>query len=371
LYAWRPYSDGSMIFGAADATDRYPAFYVAKVTSHFAAGGDTIVSATSNYQRLSTFAARRADGSVSVLVINKHATATLTGSIAVAGTALAGRAVAYSYGIPQDEAARTGVGSPDISQSTISGVGTAFTRSFAPYSVTVLSLKPKLSISTTAPPADGAASVTYAQNLSAAGGAAGGYVWSLASGTLPPGVTLSGDGSLAGKPTIPGIYNFSAQAADAIGNTATQAFTITIANVPFSLWLTQNFSASQTADPAVSSAAADPDHDGQPNLLEFALNRNPLTADTPLVSVIEFDPTDGQNYLTLTYTRRKPPHDLTYHIEISSDLVTWMEDPSLVQEQSVTDDGNGLTETVKVRSLTPVATATPPRQFLLLRVTQP
>ncbi len=47
-----------------------------------------------------------------------------------------------SYGIPQDEAARTGVGSPDLAQTTFAGAGTLFDYSFAPYSAAVISLVP-------------------------------------------------------------------------------------------------------------------------------------------------------------------------------------------------------------------------------------
>lgn len=369
LYAWRTYRDGGMMSGTPAATDRYPASYVAKVTNRFAAGGDTVVSSGSNYQRLASYAARRTDGSLSVLVINKHATATLSGLITVTGLTPASRAVAYAYGIAQDEAARTGVGSPDITQTTISGVGASFTRSFPPYSVTVLSLKPALAV-TTSTLGGATVGAAYAQALAAAGGAAGNLTWTVASGTLPPGLTLAG-ASLAGTSTSAGTYGFTLQAADAIGNVATQSLTISVANVPFPIWVAQHFSPGQQADPAVSDPTADPDHDGLSNLMEFALNRSPFAPDTPLVSTIEIDPNDQQPYFTFTYTRRKVSRDITYHLEVSSDLATWIEDSAQVQEISATDDGNGLTETVKVRLASPVPATGPQGQFLRLRVTQP
>lgn len=369
LYAWRAYRDGGMMSGTPAPSDRYPASYVAKVTNQFAGGGDTIVSASSNYQRLAAYAAKRADGSVSVLVINKHATATLSGLITVAGLTPADHAVAYAYGIAQDEAARTGVGSPDIAQTTIAGVSSSFTRSFPPYSVTVLSLKPALAVTTTTL-GGAAAGVAYAQALSATGGAGGSITWTVASGALPPGLALGG-AALAGTPTATGTYSFTLQAADSIGNLATQSLTVSVANVPFASWVAQNFTPGQQANPGISAPTADPDHDGLSNLIEFALNRSPFTPNAPLVSTIETDPADQQSYLTLTYTRRKPPRDVTYHIDISSDLATWTEDPAQVHEISATDDGNGLTETVKVRSATPVQAAGFQRQFLRLRVTQP
>src|SRR6185295_3466126 len=47
-----------------------------------------------------------------------------------------------SYGIPQDNAAQTGIGSPDVAQASLLGVSANFNYSFPPYSLTVLSLYP-------------------------------------------------------------------------------------------------------------------------------------------------------------------------------------------------------------------------------------
>jgi hypothetical protein len=98
------------------------------------------VSASSDYILLAPFAARRADGSLCLLVINKSPSTTLTGNINIAGYAPSGTINAYSYGIPQDDAARTGVGSADIAASSYSGAGSSFAYNFPAYSVTVLSL---------------------------------------------------------------------------------------------------------------------------------------------------------------------------------------------------------------------------------------
>jgi len=48
----------------------------------------------------------------------------------------------YSYGIPQDTAAQTGIGSPDVAQSPLTGVSNSFNYAFPPYSATVLTLYP-------------------------------------------------------------------------------------------------------------------------------------------------------------------------------------------------------------------------------------
>jgi hypothetical protein len=145
LYGWREYGDYGIIStpsdgGSANAYDPYPAYYVLKLLSHFARGGDAVLTATSDHALLSVFAARRRDGSLSLLVINKSPTETLTAAIALADFVPAATATVRSYGIPQDEASRTGVGSPDLAESTLAMPGAVFTAEFGPYSATVLTV---------------------------------------------------------------------------------------------------------------------------------------------------------------------------------------------------------------------------------------
>ena len=53
------------------------------------------------------------------------------------------------------------------------------------------------------------------------------YVWSLTSGAVPPGVILTADGSIAGIPTSPGNFEFSAKVADSQGTSDTKSFALT------------------------------------------------------------------------------------------------------------------------------------------------
>jgi hypothetical protein len=64
--------------------------------------------------------------------------------------------------------------------------------------------------------------------LSATGGTAP-YSWSIISGTLPSGVTLSSSGVLSGTSTQTGTQAITVQATDATGGSATQQFTLTVA----------------------------------------------------------------------------------------------------------------------------------------------
>src|SRR5205814_2248924 len=68
------------------------------------------------------------------------AAAALNANITVNGYSPNSALSAYSYGIPQDEAARTGVGSADIASNSYTGVGSTFAFTFPSYAATFLAL---------------------------------------------------------------------------------------------------------------------------------------------------------------------------------------------------------------------------------------
>jgi len=72
-----------------------------------------------------------------------------------------------------------------------------------------------------------AVNVPYSVTLAAAGGTSP-YLFSLSAGSLPNGFTLSGDGTLSGTATAPGSASFSVRVIDALGQTATAVYTLTI-----------------------------------------------------------------------------------------------------------------------------------------------
>ena len=76
----------------------------------------------------------------------------------------------------------------------------------------------------------GSVNAGYSAMLSAAGGT-GTTNWSIVSGTLPSGLTLSALGAITGTPTTAGTSTFTVQASDAgwSGNNAVQALSIAIA----------------------------------------------------------------------------------------------------------------------------------------------
>ncbi len=68
----------------------------------------------------------------------------------------------------------------------------------------------------------------YSQSLAASGGVAP-YSWSVVSGALPSGLTLSTAGAITGTPAAAGALSFAAQVRDSTSSTATQTFSLTIA----------------------------------------------------------------------------------------------------------------------------------------------
>jgi hypothetical protein len=82
---------------------------------------------------------------------------------------------------------------------------------------------------TTASVPNGQIGVVYSQTLAATGGVTP-YSWSLASGSLPNGLSLSSGGVISGTPTTAGTFSFTARATDSQtpADTATRALSISI-----------------------------------------------------------------------------------------------------------------------------------------------
>ena len=84
-----------------------------------------------------------------------------------------------------------------------------------------------ISVSTSSLP-DAGLGVAYLQNLQAVGGNAP-YTWVLASGSLPPGLTLNSSGAVQGTPTAAGNFPFTVQVTDSAQSVAQKQLSINVA----------------------------------------------------------------------------------------------------------------------------------------------
>ena len=136
----------------------------------------------------------------------------------------------------------------------------------------------------------------------------------------------------------------------------------------YAAWLSQYFWYG-----ADTSLTADPNQNGVSNLLEYALDLNPLSQNPPTLPFVAWDTntTDGP-WLTFTYRRNKSAMDLTYGVQTSTDLITWSSiipnQTSLVSEVANSNpDGDGTSELLRIRIKT---SPTESKRFVRLNVTR-
>ena len=133
-------------------------------------------------------------------------------------------------------------------------------------------------------------------------------------------------------------------------------------------WRAAKFMPGEMSQPLVSGADADPDADGRRNVLEYAHNRPPKLADAggEFTGSIE-TVVPGQDGYVIRFTRRLPPTDLLYEVEVAGSLNMWLTGPALAVELGAIDDGNGITETARFQI--PPGPGTPAQRFVRLKVT--
>ncbi|MCX6937793.1 MAG: hypothetical protein NTU80_07825 [Verrucomicrobia bacterium] len=123
-------------------------------------------------------------------------------------------------------------------------------------------------------------------------------------------------------------------------------------------WRTFHFG-SDAANPLLAADTADPDADGRPNLLEYALGTDPLIADGPARYTVAVLPAPVSK-LALSFQRIADP-TLTYAVEASSDLVTW--EPTSIWTSTGAQNISGPVTVTDTADL-----STTPRRFLRLRI---
>ena len=122
----------------------------------------------------------------------------------------------------------TATGVVDVSVTVTDSATPSPTTTTAVFSIT-LSPSGPLAVSSTALPG-GTEGSSYSGELQASGGM-GPFVWTLASGALPPGLTLDPSGTVAGTPTSTGTASFTVAVSDSVGVGAIGSESISVARV--------------------------------------------------------------------------------------------------------------------------------------------
>jgi hypothetical protein len=124
--------------------------------------------------------------------------------------------------------------------------------------------------------------------------------------------------------------------------------------VSYSQW--QN---SQAALGAKNGPNDDPDHDGVPNLLEYAFGTAPDVAGGNPAMPMSLKEVAGQKFLEISIPRLRN-RLMSTTVEVSDDLKTWKSGATTTAVVSSTDS------TLVVRDLTPIGSGTP-RRFMRLK----
>ena len=78
-----------------------------------------------------------------------------------------------------------------------------------------------------------------------------------------------------------------------------------------------------TANTGDAADLADPDHDGQTNLIERGLGSSPTNFQSRSLPEVSFVTMGGSTYQQMRFTPQPGNSDLTYRVYVSGDLVTW------------------------------------------------
>ena len=186
---------------------------------------------------------------------------------------------------------------------------------------------------------------------------------------LPSWLSLNtSTGVISGTPTTSGTFVATIGAGNQSGlGTAPWTLTILPTASAYQLWQSLVFTTPQLSYPTISGDTANPTGDGISNLLKYALHLDPFvngTSGLPVRSIVNMS---GTNYLTLTYTKVIAATDLTYTVQVSTDLQTWNSGPSYTTTLNITPNLDGVTQTITEQSLVPLSGVS--KQFIRLEVT--
>ena len=118
---------------------------------------------------------------------------------------------------------------------------------------------------------------------------------------------------------------------------------------------------------SVITPNADEDGDGLQDLAEYAFGSLPLTPSPEAVPVVSVLPIASEKYAAISYSKPVAVTDLTYAVEVSSDLTTW--NSGVTFTTLVSDIDQGATHRFTVRDNAPLSANQ--QRFIRVRVTRP
>jgi Protein of unknown function (DUF3500)/Putative Ig domain len=293
------------------------AVFCDKLADYGAAYGSTTISTTVRPPAISSQPAsltKVAGGSATFSVTaasQGSGTTTLSYQWYKDGTAISG-ATSSSYTISP-------VATSDAASYTVNVISTG---GLVGSSAATLTVATAPSISTTSL-SSGVVGSAYSQTLVATSGTTP-YTWSLDSGSLPSGLSLSSAGVISGTPTAAASSSFVVKVTDANSSTATQSLSISVLE-PLTVYLNTY---------SLTDSSADSDGDGVSNLLEFILGGNPVSADTSILPTLSYS--SSSSLYTYSFSVPQLLGNTTWGVQYSTDLSTWKNAPSTTDSVTVT-----------------------------------
>lgn len=263
-----------------------------------------------------------------------------------------GLTVSWSTGVISGATAATGTSDVTLMASNLGGTGSG---------TLVLTVLPPPPVVTSAT-ATAISGVAFGYQIEATN-SPGTYI---ANG-LPAGLNVDAStGLVSGTTTVTGTDTVTLVASNA-GGSGTGTLTL-IVETPYQAWQSAVFTAGQLSNPAISGDTADPAGDGITNLMKYALGLNPFVDGVSGLPFETLVTTGSGEYLELTYTQVLSDSDITYTVQVSTDVQNWYSGAGYTGFVGSTLNAGGTTESVTVESVTPIAPGNP-NQFLRLQVT--
>jgi hypothetical protein len=171
---------------------------------------------------------------------------------------------------------------------------------------------------------------------------------------------------------------FTYTISDGFGGTATGNVTVNAA--PVQTWRAHTFGANSN-NPAISGDNADPNGNGIPNLMEYALHGDAVGSTTGASILPQASPNQSTGALQLGFTRYQDRDDITLTVQANDALTgTWTNLAQSVDGApftvitsgaTVSESGSGNAISVTVGDLYQMTDPSHPHRFLRLMVTRP